>query len=405
MKKNRAALRPESCLIPGFRFSGVTAGIKQVQKPDLALIVADRPVKAVATFTTNRLKAAPVLQGQRAIRGGKLRAVVVNSGNANAATGPQGLKTAWATAEAVAKGLGTSKNQVLVSSTGKIGVQLDARKILQALPGAIQGLAEKNFSQAACAIMTTDAFPKWHAVRGKVGGRPFIVAGFAKGAGMIEPNMATMLAYLFTDLDLPLGAMRKSFRSAVGASFNSISVDGDMSTNDTAVLMASGRSGIPLLKPGSPAWKAFESALLEVCQRLAWMMVQDGEGATKVVEIHVQGAKNAASAKRIAYRIARSPLVKTSFFGQDPNWGRVFAAVGYSGETFDPSRVDIYYGPIALVRNGLPTPVVNEAKAHKVMKNSQFRVLVDLKGGRGEAKVWTSDLGYAYVKINAEYRT
>lgn len=391
--------------IPGFTFSGVIAGIKQAKKPDLALIVADRPAKATATFTTNRLKAAPVLQGQQAIRSGKLRAIVVNSGNANAATGPKGLKNAFATAEAAAKALKISKNEVLVSSTGKIGVQLDVGKIRRALPAAVRGLSADNFTAAARAIMTTDAFPKWHVARGKIGGRLFTVAGFGKGAGMIEPHMATMLAYVFTDLDLPAAAMRKAFRAAVEDTFNAISVDGDTSTNDTAVLLASGASGIPTLRPGTAPWRAFEKTLREVCQYLAWMMVQDGEGATKVVEVHVRGAKTARSAKKIAYSIARSPLVKTSFFGQDPNWGRVFAAVGYSGETFDPSRVDISYGPVPLVRRGLPTPVANEARAHKIMKNKSFRVLVELNGGRGEAKVWTSDLGYGYVKINAEYRT
>ncbi|MCE9624056.1 MAG: bifunctional glutamate N-acetyltransferase/amino-acid acetyltransferase ArgJ [Deltaproteobacteria bacterium] len=390
--------------IPGFQFSGAVAGIKQTKKPDLALIVADRPVKAVATFTTNLLKAAPVLQGQSVIGKGKLRAIVVNSGNANAATGPKGLKNALTTAAAAAKQLGCSKSEVLVSSTGKIGVQLDVAKIIRALPAATKALAPGNFSAAAHAIMTTDAFPKMHAVRGKIGGKTFTLAGFAKGAGMIEPHMATMLAYIFTDLDLPIAAMKKAFGKVVEATFNSISVDGDTSTNDTAVLLASGASGISV-KPGTASWRAFEGALQEVCSKLAWMMVQDGEGATVVVEVHVKGAKNADSAKHIAYCIARSPLVKTSFFGKDPNWGRVFAAAGYSGETFDTSRVDIFYDSVALVLNGLPTPVSQEAKAHKVMKNQSFRVLIDLKGGKGESKVWTSDLGYPYVKINAEYRT
>lgn len=396
---------PNQISVRGFQFSSAVAGIKQTRKSDVALIVADRPVKAVATFTTNRLKAAPVLQGQQAIRGGKLRAILVNSGNANAATGPKGLKNAFATASALAKALRVPASEVLISSTGKIGVQLDVKKIFRVLPTALADLSSAKFTEAAQAIMTTDAFPKWHVVRGKIGGKPFTVAGFGKGAGMIEPHMATMLAYVFTDLDLPLVAMRKVFRAVVEDTFNAISVDGDTSTNDTAVLMASGASGIPSLKPGSANWKVFDKALREVCHKLAWMMVQDGEGATKVVEIHVRGAKTAASAKKIAYSIARSPLVKTSFFGQDPNWGRVFAAVGYSGESFDPSRVDIFYGSVPLVRQGLPTPVSNEARAHKVMKNGSFRVLVALNGGQGEAKVWTSDLGYGYVKINAEYRT
>jgi len=391
--------------IQGFRFSGVRAGIKQNNRPDLALVVADRPAKAVALFTTNRLKAAPVLQGQRAVRGGLLQAIVVNAGNANAATGDQGLKNAIATAAAAGRQLDIPANRILVSSTGKIGVQLDVKKIFRALPQAVAKLSATGFESAARAIMTTDAFPKTYSVTGKIGAKNFTLAGFAKGAGMIEPNMATMLAYIFTDLDLPLPAMRQAFRQAVEASFNSISVDGDMSTNDTALFLASGASGIPILHPGSRGFQQMASALREVCGNLARMMVKDGEGATKVVEIQVQGAKNSSSAKRVAYRIARSLLVKTSFFGEDPNWGRVFAAVGYSGETFDPRRVDIDYGPISLVRKGFPTPVGNEKKAHQIMKAPVFTVRVDLNQGKGEAKVWTSDLTYDYVKINAEYRT
>lgn len=395
----------KNIVVPGFRFSAVKAGIKQNHQLDLALIVADTPAKAVAMFTTNRLKAAPVLQGQKVIRQGSLQAVLINAGNANAATGPQGLKNAWASAAALSQQLKISPNQILVSSTGKIGVQLPIKKIVQALPQAVGSLSIDGFEAASRAIMTTDAFPKTYAVRGKIGAKTFTLAGFAKGAGMIEPNMATMLAYIMTDLDLPLPAMRKVFRAAVEQSFNSVSVDGDMSTNDTSLFLASGVSDIPLLKPGSASWRKMESALHEVCGHLAKMMVQDGEGATKVVEIHIQGAKTAASAKRIAYRVARSLLVKTSFFGQDPNWGRVFAAVGYSGETIDPRRVDIDYGPVPLVRNGVPTPPANERRAHRIMKADAFTVRVHLHQGSGEAKVWTSDLGYDYVKINAEYRT
>ena len=389
--------------VPGFYFASLAAGIKANRKPDLTLIVCDRPAKATAVFTTNRLKAAPVLQGQKAIRDGKLQALLINAGCANAATGDQGLKNAFASAKSVAHHLKISDTSVLVSSTGKIGVQLPIEKIVVALPKAVIQLSSEGFDAAAKAIMTTDAFPKVHAVRGKIGGQSYTVAGMAKGAGMIEPHMATMLAYIFTDLDLPVAAMKRAFKLAVEASFNSISVDGDTSTNDTAVLLASGASKIPSLKPGSSNFKQFERDLLEVCQRLAWMMVQDGEGATKVAQIRVKGAKNPVSAKKIAYTIARSPLVKTSFFGEDPNWGRVFAAVGYSGETFDPSRVDIFYGSVALVKNGAPTPAPSREKAHRLMLKDHFQVLVDLKQGRGEAEVWTSDLGHGYVKINAEY--
>ncbi len=399
-KKRNSTLR-----VAGFRFAGVSAGLKENKKLDLALIVSDRPAKAVAVFTTNRLKAAPVLQGERVIRGRSLQAVVCNSGNANAGTGERGLRDAFKTAGLAAKALAISPKKVLVSSTGKIGVPLAVHRIAKALPNAVRSLSPQGLSLAARAMMTTDAFPKVHSVQGRLNGKPYSILGLAKGAGMIEPHMATMLAYIVTDLDLSWPAMKRSFSEAVERSFNSISVDGDTSTNDTALFLANGAAKIPTLKAGSKSFRQFEKHLLEVCERLAWMMVQDGEGATKVVEVRVRGAKSPAAAKRIAYCIARSQLVKTSFFGEDPNWGRVFAALGYSGETFNPSRVDIYYGPVPLVRNGLPTRGASEKKAHRVMRNPAFQVLVDLKLGRGEAKVWTSDLTYDYVKINAEYRT
>ena len=403
--KRKKEFKNSSINVSGFKFSGVSAGIKGNKKPDLALIVSDFPAKAVATFTTNRLIAAPVLQGLRVIRDGRLQAVVINSGNANAATGPKGLKDSLKTAEIAAHLLKISPQKVLVSSTGKIGIPLPMKKILHGLPQAVKSLSSQGFQKAAAAILTTDAFPKFHTVTGKIGGKAFTVAGLAKGAGMIEPHMATMLAYILTDLDLNFSAMKKSFSQVVEKTFNSITVDGDTSTNDTALLLANGASGIPALNPRSPGWKKFKAALQEVCAALAYQMVKDGEGATKAVEIYVKGALNSKSAKNICFSISRSQLVKTSFFGEDPNWGRVFAAVGYSGETFDPSKVDIFYGPIPLVKKGAPLSKTHESKAHQVMRNPSFRVTVDLKMGKGEAKVWTSDLTYDYVKINAEYRT
>ncbi len=390
--------------VPGFIFSGVSAGIKGKRKKDLALIVSEVPAKAVACFTTNRLKAAPVLYGQRVMRKGILQAVVVNSGNANAVTGPQGLKHVEQTAQEAARLLKIDSDRVLVSSTGKIGVPLPVEKILQALPKAVAALEPQNLLEALRAIQTTDRTLKLHQVRGEYRGKPFHVTGLAKGAGMIEPNMATMLAYLLTDVDLPQGAMKKVFRRIVGDTFNSITVDGDQSTNDTALLLANGSSGLSL-SPRAPGWKNWEDALFEVCDSLATQMILDGEGATKAVTIEVQGARNETSARRIAYAIGRSQLVKTAFFGEDPNWGRVFCALGYSGETFDPSRVDIFYGPVALVRRGLPVGSGQELKAHKVMKNQRFTVLVHLNQGKGSARILTSDLTYEYVKINAEYRT
>jgi glutamate N-acetyltransferase/amino-acid N-acetyltransferase len=401
----RKGLRSSRMLIPGYRFAGVHARIKGNKRKDLGLIVSDRPAKAVACFTTNRLKAAPVVQGQKVLRDGRLQAVVVNSGNANVATGAQGLKHAFATAANAARVLGISPHQVLVSSTGKIGVRLEIKKILQALPSAAHALSERGVMDFAQAILTTDKFVKIHQVKAKFRGKSFTLLGIAKGAGMIAPDMATMLAYILTDLDVALPVMKKIFPFIVSQTFNCVSVDGDMSTNDTALLMANGASGISLKSLRSPGMKQFAAGLHEVCRALALKMVEDGEGATKVVKIHVRGAKSQKSARGIADAVARSPLVKTSFFGEDPNWGRVFAAVGYSGETFDPSRVDIRYGSVSLVRRGVFTSHEQEAKAHKVMKKRNFTVTVDLHQGSGSAEVWTSDLTYEYVKINAEYRT
>ncbi|MDX1387375.1 MAG: bifunctional glutamate N-acetyltransferase/amino-acid acetyltransferase ArgJ [bacterium] len=392
-------------IVPGFRFSGIHCGIKERRKKDLALIVADRPAKAVACFTKNRVQAAPVLQGKDVIRKGKLHAIVINSGNANAVTGKQGLKNAYRTAKEAAKCLGAVPEQVLISSTGKIGVPLDMKPIFEGLPRAVGRLSSQGWREAAEAIKTTDAFVKVASRQGKVGNKMFTLTGIAKGAGMIEPNMATMLAYVLTDVDLPLPLMRSGFRKIVDQTFNAVTVDGDTSTNDTALLWANGLSGIRFSSKRSRGFAGFHKLLGEVCQDLAYQMVLDGEGATKVVGIEISGASSDASARKMAYAIANSQLVKTSFFGEDPNWGRVFAAIGYSGETFDPQRVDISYGPVPLVRGGMPTSLSNEAKAHKLMKKEHFSIIVDLKQGRGTARLLTSDLGYEYVKINAEYRT
>lgn len=369
------------------------------------MIVADRPAKAVACFTTNLVQAAPVIQGRDVLRNGKLQAVVINSGNANAVTGKMGLKNAYRTAKEAGKCLRIPSGQVLVSSTGKIGEHLDMGPIVNGLPLAVQKLSPQGWRDAAEAIKTTDAFIKVASRQGKVGNKKFTLTALAKGAGMIEPNMATMLAYILTDMDLSLSLMRRCFRKVVQETFNAITVDGDTSTNDTALLWANGQSGIQLSSSDSKGFVSFNKLLGEICQDIAYQMVLDGEGATKVVGIEIRRAGSDSSARKIAYTVANSQLVKTSFFGEDPNWGRVLAAVGYSGETFDPQKVDIHYGRVPLLRNGKPTSASNEAKAHKVMKNEHFSICIDLKKGRGTARVLTSDLGYEYVKINAEYRT
>lgn len=395
-------------ITPSYQFAGIACGLKTSKAKDLGLIVSEVPAKAVACFTTNKIQAAPVVYGKKILSSsqtGTLRAILVNSGNANAVTGSVGFKAVEQSAKAAGKVLQLDSRQVLVSSTGKIGAKLPTKNIIQALPKLVQRLDAEGAQEFAEAIMTTDRFPKIYQLTGKVGGKSFHVTGIAKGAGMIEPNMATMLAYVLTDLDLSFPLMKKTFRQAVEESFNAISVDGDMSTNDTAVLMANGVSGISLSSVKSPGFSTFQKMLTEVCQKLAWMMVQDGEGATKVVEIKVTGAQNNRAARQIAYTIARSQLVKTSFFGQDPNWGRILAALGYSGETFTPQKVDIFYGSHCLVRQGLPTSAQQEQKAHRVMQGDTFTVKVNLHGGKGEARVLTSDLGYEYIKINSEYRT
>lgn len=405
-RRVKSAKKPsEKFQVPGFLFSGTACGIKASGQKDLALIYSEIPARAVACFTTNRVQAAPVLQGKAALKDGRLQAVVVNSGNANAVTGPQGLTAAKQTAAAAAQILGCRAQDVLVSSTGKIGVPLPVKKILKGLSPAVFSLSSTHWSQVAAAIMTTDRFPKVSMAKGKIRGKNFHILGVAKGAGMIEPNMATMLAYILTDLDLSVPLMRSVFKDVVGQTFNAISVDGDMSTNDTALLWANGASGCRLSSRRSPGFSAFEKLLYGVCRDLALMMVRDGEGATKVVGIEVEGAKSDAAARRMAFAVARSSLVKTSFFGEDPNWGRVLAALGYSGETFDPSRVDISYGGVALLRRGRPVGGTSQAKAHRVMKAPEFSVKIHLHGGKGQARVFASDLTYEYVKINAEYST
>ncbi len=391
--------------VPGYQFAGVHAGIKKKGNLDLALLWSERPARAAAVFTTNRLQAGPIFQGKKVLRGGILQAVVVNSGNANAATGEQGIRDAFRTAKRAAQLLKISPYRILVSSTGKIGVPLEVKKIFRALPRAVNSLRPDQIKKFAHAICTTDRFIKVVQRTGKIQGKNFTVTGIAKGAGMIEPHMATLLVYLMTDLEIALPFLRRKLKESVEQSFNSITVDGDMSTNDTVVMLANGVSGISLRSMSSAGVKKFGAILHEVCRDLALMMVRDGEGATKVAMIHVQGAKSQRSAKKIAYTIARSPLVKTSFFGGDPNWGRVFAALGYSGETFDPSRVDIWYGPIPLVLRGRPTAGRHEALAKKYMENKEFSVTLHLHQGSEAAKVWTSDLTYEYVRINAEYRT
>jgi glutamate N-acetyltransferase / amino-acid N-acetyltransferase len=391
--------------IKGFKFSAVEAAIKKPGRLDLALIYSETPAAVAAVFTTNKVKAAPVLLDEERLRSGSCRAVVVNSGNANACTGSQGMADARATTHLVAEQLGLAEESVLVASTGVIGVPLPMGRLAGAIPTLTGSIGNGTLDDVAAAIMTTDTFPKQETRQGNAGGVPYTLAGVAKGAGMIMPNMATMLAFLVTDAAVEPEFLRRSFRAGVDRSFNAITVDGDTSTNDTALILANGQAGNPPVTEGGPDAERFASLLDEVLLSLAKQIVKDGEGATKFVEIRIKGAVSDADAKRAAMAVANSSLVKTAFFGQDANWGRIFAAVGYSGAELDQSRAELFFDDVRMVQDGVFAGGDAEARGTEVLRKKEFSVTVDLKLGKGEAVVYTSDLSYDYVKINADYRT
>lgn len=391
--------------IKGFKFSAVEAAVKKPGRLDLGLIFSEVPAALAGVFTTNKVKAAPVLLGMERMKNGLCQSVVVNSGNANACTGPQGIEDARETARLVAEGLGIPDEAVQVSSTGVIGQPLPMDRVRRAIPALIEGLGTGTFDDVARAIMTTDTFPKMEARRGVAGGVPYSIAGIAKGAGMIMPNMATMLAFVVTDAAVEPAWLKRVFKEANDASFNIISVDGDTSTNDTALIMANGMAGNPQIKAGTQDADLFVRHLRDVLLSLAKQIVKDGEGATKLVEITIKGARSGADAKRAAMAVANSLLVKTAFFGQDANWGRILAAVGYSGAEVDPDKAELFFDDVQMVKNGIFAGGDAEARGTEVLRKQEFSVTVDLKLGEGISTVYTSDLSYDYVKINADYRT
>ncbi len=391
--------------IKGFQFSAVEAAIKKPGRKDLALIFSEVPAQACAVFTMNAVKAAPVLLSAERIRGGNTQALLVNSGNANACTGEQGMAVARETSRLVAKGLGIPDEAVQISSTGVIGVQMPAERIKCAVPALIEGLGSGTLDDIARAIMTTDTFPKMESRSAQTGGVSYTVAGIAKGSGMIMPNMATMLSFIISDASVEQAFLEASFRSAVESSFNAITVDGDMSTNDTCLIMANGMAENPTIVAGTPESAEFEKVLHDILLSLAKQIVKDGEGATKFVEVRVAGAASNADAKRAALAIANSSLVKTAFFGQDANWGRIFAAVGYSGATVDQSLLSLSFNDVCMAKNGVFAGGDSEARGTEVLKLGEFAVCVDLGLGSGAATVYTSDLSHEYVSINADYRT
>lgn len=391
--------------IKGFSFAAVEAAIKKPGRLDLALILSAVPADVAALFTTNKVKAAPVLLDEERVKAGTVRGIVVNSGNANACTGEQGMTDAVETARLVAQGLQISEESILVASTGVIGQNLPMDRLAGAIPSLVSNGSRCGLDSVAAAIMTTDTFPKMESRRGLAGGVPYTIAGVAKGAGMIMPNMATMLAFIITDAAVDPAFLQKSFRCANELSFNSITVDGDMSTNDTALILANGAAGnVPLLE-GTDDAAQFAALLNDLALSLAKLIVRDGEGATKFVTVTVRGALSDEDAKRAAMAVANSSLVKTAFFGQDANWGRIFAAVGYSGAQVEQHRTELFFDDVQMVKGGLFIGGDAEARGTEVLKKSEFSVIADLHLGNCSATVYTSDLSYDYVKINADYRT
>jgi glutamate N-acetyltransferase/amino-acid N-acetyltransferase len=405
---------PSRDVIPrGFRFAAGKAGLKASGRPDFALIVADAPASAAAAFTSNRVIAAPLIIDKQYLSatGGHVRVVAINAGNANCAAGQAGLEAARATCAAAAKTFNCRAEEVFPSSTGVIGVPLPAEKLAAVLPdlAASLGADASHFHDAARAILTTDTVEKVAFARLEIAGpdgalREIRIAAFGKGSGMIHPQLvphATMLVYILTDAAIAPADLNAYLRPAVEVSFNRISVDGDTSTNDTVLLLASGASGVAI-GANDPA---FASALTEVCASLARQVVADGEGLSHVVELRISGAASDADALRVAKAIAHSPLVKTAWAGCDPNWGRLAAAIGYSGAQIDPNRIEIDFGELPICRDGGRAPGFDEAAAHAYISQREFSISIQLHQGSGSCVFWTTDLTHEYIHINADYST
>ncbi|MCL4079250.1 bifunctional glutamate N-acetyltransferase/amino-acid acetyltransferase ArgJ [Coriobacteriia bacterium Es71-Z0120] len=388
----------------GFLAAGVSAGLKRSGKRDVAVIAAQDRCPTAAVFTRNAMAAAPVLVSREHVADGHARAVVVNAGNANACTGERGRADAQAMAEAAAAALGCGPQDVLVASTGVIGVPLPVDLVIAGIKEAVERLDVIGGDAVAEAIMTTDTFPKQVAVRIEVDGRAYAVGGVAKGSGMIRPDMATMLAFITTDAPLDPRACDAALRQAVEVTFNRVTVDSDTSTNDTCVLMASGAAGGAAITPDDARFAPVAVAIEYVCGELARMIARDGEGATKLITVTVTGARDESDAKRAAFAIAESPLVKTAVFGGDANWGRVAMAIGKSGAALDPSRVRIVFAGVLTCENGTAVPF-SEEEAARALSGPEVEIVADLGAGEASATVWTCDLTYEYVRINGEYRS
>ena len=402
----------QSLPVPGFAAAGIAAGIKKNGAPDLALIASRVPCKAAAVFTQNQFPAAPVLHDRWLLdlNPTGIHGVVINSGCANACTGVQGKANARLMAEWTEKILGAEDHSIFVMSTGVIGVQLPMEKLEAGIPMVATKLRPDGWLDAATAIMTTDTRPKLFSRQAEIDGQTVTLTGVVKGAGMIHPNMATMLSVIVTDAAIAQPLLQQALQEAVDVSYNRISIDGDTSTNDTVLLLANGLAGnAEILETGSPSYTAFKAALSAIATDLAQAVVRDGEGVTKFVTIHVTGAASAVDAHTIANSIATSPLVKTAFYGSDANWGRILCAAGYAGVPIDPDKTSLTIldndgVTVQLVQGGMPTGYA-ETDAAAIFKRAEFTVHVDLGAGAGNATVWTSDLSHDYVTINGDYRT
>ncbi|MCG2676189.1 bifunctional ornithine acetyltransferase/N-acetylglutamate synthase [bacterium] len=425
----------------GFKAAGISCGIKKRNKKDLALIYSEVPARAAALFTTNQIKAAPLKVSAKHIEDGEAQAIVINSGCANAATGKKGIEDAEEMARITAEELSIKKEDVLVASTGTIGTFLPMDKITEGIKEAKSKLSREGGSDTSQAIMTTDTFPKEVVVELEIGGKEIIIGGMAKGAGMISPHLApynsakgeitrqapnqslrdatgqapnqslrdatgqaTMLSFITTDAAISDELLKKALKSSIAKSFNMITVDGEESTNDMVVILANGLAGNEEINEENEDFRKFTSGLDEVTLKLAKMIVKDGEGATKFIEVEVKNALKWEDAKKIAFSIANSLLVKTAIFGEDANWGRIMAAIGNSGVKIEEEKIDIYLGDLKLASSGCGIKF-SEKKAKRILKGKEIKIIVDLNLGKESAKVWTCDLSPEYVKINAHYRT
>jgi glutamate N-acetyltransferase/amino-acid N-acetyltransferase len=390
--------------VPGFLANGISVGIKEGEQKDLALIYSTIPAKVAAVFTKNTFKAAPVLIDAERIKRGTAQAIITNSGCANAATGKEGYKDALNVSSALSRQLKIRDDLILLGSTGVIGKRLPVKKIENGMSKLVKGLNEFGIEDAENAMMTTDKYPKIAIRRGTVGARDITICGIAKGAGMIEPNMATLLTYVMTDALIDSKALNTVFHQAIDSTFNSISVDGCMSTNDTAIILANGLAGNNPLERAQARLQRFRDMLSDVLMELSQAVVKDGEGATKFISVAVDGAKSRSDARRAAYAIANSNLVKTAFFGEDPNWGRIIAALGSSGIPLEKEKVTLSIGGLVVFAQDMPTgfPL---SKLREIFQKDRIDVQVQLGGGDKSYCVYTSDLSHDYVKINAEYST